>query len=374
MISRNLRTTASDHGRMALFRRASLLAAGLVLLTAPPALAHALDGAEPSNYRTRILEVVPTRPGVDIEVVEAGNRLALTNRTADEVVVPGYAKEPYLRVGPEGVFENLRSPATYRNRARFPTDQVPAIAQNPNAPPQWRKVTAEPSVRWHDHRVHYMGLQPPGPVRNEPGKEHVIIPAWEIPLQVGQDQILVKGDLAWIPGPSNLPWLAVAAAAGLALAGLVLGPGAKRTRLAQVAVVVALLGLVGLDVARLAGLAADVGSSLGRAAGQNLQAVASWVTAIAAAVLLLRGDMRVGPALAAGAGVLFALGALGDISVLNRSQVPTDAPDWLPRMAVAAGLGLGLGLLVVAFAPFITPSASARVAASEPPQPVAADQ
>ena len=351
---------------MALLSRASWLAAGLVLLTAPPALAHALDGAAPSNYRTRILEIEPQLPGIDIEVVEAGNRLALTNTSPEEVVVSGYAKEPYLRVGPQGVFENLRSPATYRNRARFPTDELPAKAKDPNAPPEWRKVSSEPSVRWHDHRVHYMGLQPPGPVRAEPDQEHVIIPAWEVALRVGDDEMLVKGDLAWIPGPSNLPWLAVAAACGLALAGLALGPGAKRRRLAQTAVVVALVGLVGLDVARLVGLAADVGSPLGRAAGQNLQAVAAWITAIAAAVLVLRGDVRVGPALAAGAGVLFALGALGDISLLDRSQLPTNAPDWLPRLAVAAGLGGGLGLLVVAFAPFLSRPTPVPVAAESP--------
>jgi hypothetical protein len=367
---------SSDHRRMKgpLVRRAAWLAAGLVLLTASPALAHALDGAAPSNYRTRILDVEPEKPGIVVEVVEAGNRLSLTNDTPDEVVVIGYRKEPYLRVGPHGVFENLRSPATYRNRSRLPTAEVPAKASNdPTTPPEWKKVSAGSSARWHDHRVHWMGLQPPGPVRAEPGQEHVIIPAWEVPLRVGPDEILVKGDLAWIPGPSKLPWLGLAAAAGLALAGLVLIPGAKRHRLAQTALIVALAAVVVLDVARLAGLAGDVGSSLGRAAGQNLQAVAGWVTAVAAAALLLRGEARIGPALAAGAGVLFALGALGDLDVLSRSQVPTDAPVWLPRLSVATGLGLGLGLLVVAFAPFLVPPAPASVPAAEPRRPVRAD-
>ncbi|HEY3240341.1 MAG TPA: hypothetical protein VGL92_12290, partial [Acidimicrobiia bacterium] len=141
------------------------MAAGLVLLAAPPAFAHALSGASPSNYRTRILDVEPKRPGIDVKVVEAGNRLLLTNHTTEEVVVVGYAQEPYLRVGPQGVFENLRSPATYTNRARLPTAELPAKASNdPKTPPEWRKVSADNSFRWHDHRVHYMGLQPPGPV------------------------------------------------------------------------------------------------------------------------------------------------------------------------------------------------------------------
>lgn len=367
--------TRSDYRSMGLVRRASWLAVGLVLLTAPPALAHALNGASPSNYRTRLLDVEPERPGIEVEVVEAGNRLLLTNTSPDEVMVLGYAQEPYLRVGPDGVFENRRSPATYRNRSRFPSAELPAIASSdPKTPPEWKQVSADNNVRWHDHRVHYMGLQPPGPVRENPGQEHVIIPAWEVPLVVGQEQILVKGDLAWIPGPSNLPWLVVAAVLGLALAGLILGPGAKRARTAQVAMVAALAVIVVLDVARLAGLASNVDSSLTRAAGQNLQAVAGWVSAVLASVFLLRGDMRAGPALAAGAGVLFALGALGDLGVLDRSQLATDAPIWLTRLSVAAGLGLGIGLLVGAFAPLLSRPASRHAPAAEPPsQPVGAD-
>ncbi|MGH8990217.1 MAG: hypothetical protein ACRDZ7_01660 [Acidimicrobiia bacterium] len=356
---------------MAVVRRACWLAVGMVLLTASPALAHALNGANPSNYRTRILAIEPERPGITVEVVEAGNRLLLTNTSDVEAVVLGYAQEPYLRVGPDGVFENLRSPATYRNRSRFPTEEVPAIASDPEAPPQWQKVSDGHSVRFHDHRVHYMGLQPPGPVKADPGREHVIIPAFEVPIQMGQEQVLVKGDLVWVPGPSTLPWLAIAALAGLVFVGLVLGPGARRPRLAQVAMVAALAALIVLDVARLAGLASNVGSGAGKAAGQNLQAVAGWITAVLASVLLLRGDTRAGPALAAGAGVLFALGALGDLAILSSSQVATDAPLWVTRLSVAAALGLGLGLLVAAFAPLLSPSA--RVPAEPSPQPVPAD-
>jgi hypothetical protein len=346
------------------------MAAGLVLLTAPPAFAHALSGASPSNYRTRILDVEPKIPGIEMEVVEAGNRLLLTNRTTDEVMVLGYAQEPYLRVGPQGVFENLRSAATYTNRSRLPTAELPAKAsRDPKTPPEWRKVSADNSFRWHDHRVHWMGLQPPGPVRADPGTQHVIIPAWEVPLVLGQEQVLVKGDLAWIPGPSNLPWLAIAAAAGLALAGLVLGAGAKRPGLARGALMATLALLIVLDVSRLAGLAANVGSSLVKASGQNLPAVAAWVLAVLAGVFIFRRDARVGPALAAGTGALFALSAFGDINVLSRSQLATDAPLWLTRLSVATGLGLGVGLLVVAFVPLLSPPAPAPapVPAAEPP-------
>jgi hypothetical protein len=218
-----------------------------------------------------------------------------------------------------------------------------------------------------------MSPQPPGPVQADPGQEHVIIPAWEVPLVVGSEQIMIKGDLRWIPGPSNLPWLALAAVTGLAFAGVVLGPLSRRPRAVQLAMVAALVVLTAFDAARLAGLASNTGSSFVKGASNNLPAVAAWLSAIFASVLLLRGDARVGPPLAAGAGVLFALGAIGDVNVLGRSQLATDVPIWLARLTVAAGIGLGLGLLVVAFAPLLIPAGRAPVAAEPPPQPVAAD-
>ena len=67
---------------------------------------------------TRLESVRPQIPGVDVKVIEAGSRLQLTNDTDTEVVVQGYQGEPYLRVGPKGVFENRKSPATFLNRSR----------------------------------------------------------------------------------------------------------------------------------------------------------------------------------------------------------------------------------------------------------------
>lgn len=334
-----------------------------MFVTAPPALAHALDGAAPTNYRTRILSVEPDTPGLEVKVVEAGNRLELANTTGTDAVVMGYKREPYLRVGPDGVFENIRSPATYLNRERLPAEQAPAIA-DAEAEPEWEKISNGNQARWHDHRVHYMGIRPPGPVRADPGTERVILPSWEVPIRLGDSEVVVQGDLTWVPGPSRLPWLALAAGAALAVAGLVLGPFRDRRRPAHAVMLVALAGLVVLDVARLAGLASDVDSSFFRAASQNLPAVAAWLLAAGASVGLLRGDTRIAPALAAGAGVLFALGALGDLDVLNKSQVPTDAPVWVARLAVAAGLGAGAGLLAGVFGSFVRPLAQAPAPAS----------
>ena len=93
------------------------LALGTVCLAASPAAAHGVGGREPTNVRSRILSVSPQLPGLDVELIEDGARVELTNTGPTEVTVLGYEDEPYLRVGPEGVFENTRSPAVYQNRS-----------------------------------------------------------------------------------------------------------------------------------------------------------------------------------------------------------------------------------------------------------------
>jgi len=97
--------------------------AGLLLVVggAGPAQAHVIGiGGRASNYRTDILDVTPPTPGLTVRVLDAGNQLELTNHSEREVIVLGYRSEPYLRVGPTGVYENKRSPSAYANRFANP--------------------------------------------------------------------------------------------------------------------------------------------------------------------------------------------------------------------------------------------------------------
>ena len=95
-----------------LLRRGGMVA-GLALLlvgaAAGPAAAHAVGtGTEASNYRTTVHGIDQGTPGISVRAV-AGGLLELTNRSNEEVLVLGYRLEPYLRVGPGGVFETPRS-------------------------------------------------------------------------------------------------------------------------------------------------------------------------------------------------------------------------------------------------------------------------
>jgi hypothetical protein len=317
------------------------LVAAALFVSAPPAGAHSLGGAVPTNYRTRITSIVPELPGVEMRVVEAGSRLELTNRSSEDVVVTGYAEEAYLRIGPKGVFENRRSPATYLNRSRLPTSDIPARA-DPEAPPDWRRVSSARTVRWHDHRAHWMGGQDPPEVAADRGVPHVVDDEWVIPLVVGGERVEVVGDLVWIPGPDPAPW--VLAAIGLLGAVLLLGRGRGWPATAVAGTVVLGATLVVDATGAWQRTAEPAGSKLGPLVAP-------------AACLALAGTGLAGATSRRSPTALWRLllGSLGtaviiglvDVDWLRRSQLPTTLHPDLARTAVVVAIGVGLGLVVL---------------------------
>ena len=81
--------------------------------------------------------------------------MELVRTTAKEVQILGYEGEPYLRLDADGVFENSNSPAHYINLDRFARKPIPASA-SAKAAPNWVKLSDGNSIRWHDHRTHWM--------------------------------------------------------------------------------------------------------------------------------------------------------------------------------------------------------------------------
>jgi hypothetical protein len=257
--------------------------------------------------------------------------------------VLGYQDEPYLRVGPDGVFENVRSPATYLNRDRRATTPVPGSA-DAEAEPEWRKVGGGTVVRWHDHRTHWMGEQDPAAVRAAPDVLHVVIPDWVVPMRHDGTRIEATGDLVWIPGPSAWPWLAIG------VAGLVLTLGLAATRRWTRWLAVLLGLLITLDVVHGIGVglskSGSAASKLGTLLAGSYLSIAGWALGVAGVVLLLRRRPE-GAIPAACAGLFVAVnGGLADLSSLTRSQLPFAGPADLARIAVATSLGIGSGLLV----------------------------
>lgn len=201
-------------------------AALAALVLAGPASPH---GGVP-GYTSTITAVRPAQPGVTITVSGGDDRLRLENTSGRELVILGYDGEPYLRFGPDGVFRNTRSPATYLNDDRYGQVQLPAEA-DPKAEPQWEQVgRADDAYEWHDHRIHWMSPEAPPQVRRAPDEPHHVFD-WEVPGTAGGESFVVAGSLDYAPpagGGSVIPYVAAPIAAVLIALGVLAWRRAKR--------------------------------------------------------------------------------------------------------------------------------------------------
>jgi hypothetical protein len=329
-------------------------ALAVLMATAGPASAHSVAGVGGTNYRTTVHGVSPRVDGLVVRSIETGSRLELVNKTGQTVVVLGYEKEPYLRIDRRGVFENVRSPATYLNANRRGDTPIPGTASK-DAPPQWKQISSGNTARWHDHRIHWMGNQDPPEVRRDRSRSHVVNPEWVVALEVGDQPTAVRvtGELVWVPPPPLWPWLLGA----VVLLGLVaLGAAGGGWRSVLVAAVVV---LVAADVVHELGIAFANAGGLGNKLAQLLAGsffpMVAWVLSVWAVRALLKGSAE-GPFIAAFAGVIIALfGGVADVAALVNSQVPFVWSATLARLLVTVSLGIGLGLVagaVIATAKF----------------------
>ncbi len=324
-------------------RRLGLLlgaALGLLLALEQPASAHGAGGIAATNFATRVEGITPVLPGARVRVIEAGDRLELRN-DGPEVVVLGAQAEPYLRVGPDGAFENRQSPAAEGNRRRV-HDPGATGGGNPTAAPDWRKLSDEPVARWHEHTVHWMAPRNPPEVERRPGERHVVLPRWEIQLQRGQDRAVVFGTLTWVPGPSPTPWFGL-------IAGLFLGIGAlgllRRWGPPLAAVIAVVLAV---DVAHAVSVAfafsGGLGTHLAKLLSGSFFAFIGWALAAVAMWLLRRGKVD-GLYAAVFAGLSMAVfGGLLDLAKLSRSVSLSVLPIDVARLFVALSAGGGIGL------------------------------
>ncbi len=318
---------------------AAIVAAVLSVPDAVSAHGGPTDDETSSNYRTRVTLIDPEVAGVSVRAIDAGSRLELANRGAVTVIVRGYEGEPYLRVGPDGVFENRRSAATYLNTDRYGAVDVPTIV-DPDAEPEWRQVSTGRTARWHDHRTHWMSTVAPPAVLADDSREYVIFDPWVVPLRVGDTTAEIRGDLTWVPPPNSRLWWTVTAAAlatGVVAMLRVRSPWLRASALWLVAAV---------DLAATIGfVSASVGTGFFRAS-QFLYPALVAVAAARISVHAVRG--ATGPLLAAGLAALLALGMSGAsrLDGFSRSQISTTLPGTLDRMLTVGVLAIGGALLV----------------------------
>ncbi|HET7856620.1 MAG TPA: hypothetical protein VFL41_09200 [Gaiellaceae bacterium] len=198
-----------------------VIVAALALTFAPAAAGH---GGGSNGFKSTVTAVRPALVGVTIGVRGGDDRLRLENRSDETIVVRGYGGEPYLRFGPDGVYENENSPAPYLNKDRFARAEVPKSA-NDKAKPSWRKVSDGTVFEWHDHRIHWMSPIPPRPIRENPNeKRHVF--NWQVPATGNGKPFVIAGTLDYSPpndgGVSPVFIAALSAALLVTLGGLYL--------------------------------------------------------------------------------------------------------------------------------------------------------
>ncbi|MEU5907856.1 hypothetical protein ABZ780_26210 [Micromonospora sp. NPDC047467] len=333
-----------------LLARAGLVATAacaVTLLTAAPAAAHGADAPNGTDYRTRVTGVTPARPGLEVRVIEAGARLELTNRTGRPIEVIGYSGEPYLRVGPDGVYENSRSPATYLNRTIAGDTTLPADA-DPAAPPSWRRIDDGTTVRWHDQRALWQESAPPAAVRAAPDREHRVRD-WTVPLRDGADPAVIGGTLDWVPPPDAYTWWAVSIVGMLAVGALGLLAAAAPAGARALAALGGLL-VVGGAVAvvypvgrELDAGAQGVGGVLVGLLGGQLWSLLTGLGALAAGAYALARRPAADFAVALAGACLALFAGVTNAAVFARSIAPVPWPAEIARIMIAATLLTGAG-------------------------------
>lgn len=163
----------------------------------PAAAAH---GVSEDLYRTRILEVAPD--GLPVEVRVDGDQIRFENHGDEELVICGYDTkrcEGWVRIGPDGVFEDRDSRSFHANAEGDELGDVPTGAGS--GEPNFHRVRSRPAFyAYHDHRVHWMGGEslPPGVDDADPDAQRVF--DGRVEFRYGDTDGFVRTRLEYVGG------------------------------------------------------------------------------------------------------------------------------------------------------------------------------
>ncbi len=137
------------------------MAVSLVLGLGAPAAALADGPVDPiaTNFAARVLH---TPPGVVAKVVDGYLQLWVSVAPGHRVTILDQLGAPWLRFGPDGVFENHNSLLYYISQV--PVEAIPPKDITAATPPHWFKVSGGHSWMWRDGRLQAFAHQslPPG--------------------------------------------------------------------------------------------------------------------------------------------------------------------------------------------------------------------
>lgn len=174
-----------------------LAVSALAVAAALPATeSHADEQVDP-RIRFDVEAIQPPIEGVTATAIapaiaHLAPQIDLTNESGRDLTVLGEQGEPFLRVGPAGVFGNLRSP--FLATALDPTA---ARVPSPGGPePLWTRIAAGARARWFERRAAYQGH--PDRTATDPNRA-VVLTTWRIPIRFGETDAQIAGVVRRVP-------------------------------------------------------------------------------------------------------------------------------------------------------------------------------
>lgn len=312
---------------------AGLLSILLLLLGTGTAQA---DNATPTNYKSTVFDVDPAAAGATFTVVGGDAFMEVAVAEGHSALVPGYFKEPYIRVDPDGsVWLNLDSPAYYINQDRYGNVQAPPEADG-EGDPRWERVGDGGTYAWQDHRIHWMSLDLPPTVA---GDRYQVVFPWNFPVVIDGQEASVRGELVWIPS-RNPYWPLLTGALGLL--PLVFWDRMKPWAIATTVGLVASLAMA-IVLVQYGGTPASA-AAIPVSAGLVLVTIAAAI----AGFFLRNSRQRSALALLGGGGVGLSVWSLLNAGTMWLPVLPSTTASNLQRAGVALVMWAGLAVALTA--------------------------
>jgi hypothetical protein len=204
----------------------------LVFVAVAPAASAATVSQTPditnTHYTSIKTRVDPAVANVTWKIIDLNDEIEVINRSHETVTIYGYSQAqgvsyaggPYARILPGGTVQiNENSQAYYLNQSFFADyAALPKGTPADGEPADWVTVAKTGEFLWHDHRIHWTGLQRPSAVTNV--DRRTFIENWVVPIQVGGTFGAIHGQLYWnAEKPFGFPIGAIIAFVAIVIAG-----------------------------------------------------------------------------------------------------------------------------------------------------------